>query len=44
LPPFGGQFPLLGPDLLSVVDGIFGAQFFVFAIFSPLFDLNNCFF
>jgi CRISPR/Cas system-associated exonuclease Cas4 (RecB family) len=32
-PPFGVQFPLPFPDGLPVVLGIFGAQFFVFAIF-----------
>jgi len=35
LPPFGAQFPLPFPDGLPVVLGIFGAQFFVFAIFTP---------
>jgi len=33
LPPFGAQFPLPFPDGLPVVLGIFGTQFFVFAIF-----------
>jgi len=31
--PEGAQFPLPFPDGLPVVLGIFGAQFFVFAIF-----------